>query len=142
MTPLVPIGNDLRSWTRGLPACLTPVREPKLHTILASYDINDPASTTLRYKVVLTLRSLNATILLHRRVLEKYLEVNSTPSYDAEEVELLHRLGRDSIDVLFSSSIELINIVKLLIEAGGSIRRLLNAWWFTLYYSEFPTETT
>ncbi|KIV92104.1 hypothetical protein PV10_06570 [Exophiala mesophila] len=135
VTPLVPIGNDLRSWARGLPASLMPVRESQMHNILTSYDLNDPGSSTLRYKVVLTLRSLNATILLHRRVLEKYLEVNSTPSYDAEEIDLLRRLGRDSIDVLFNSSIELINIVKLLIEAGGPIRRLLNAWWFTLYYT-------
>ena len=119
-----------------------PVRESQMHKILGSYNLNDPGSSTLRYKVVLTLRSLNATILLHRRVLEKYLEVNSTPSYDAEEIDLLRRLGRDSIDVLFNSSIELINIVKLLIEAGGPIRRLLNAWWFTLYYSKYLLPTT
>lgn len=138
ISPLLSIDNDLRIWNRSLPIQLKTIDSSKIQEwLVSSCHPNDPASRSRRFQVVLTLRSLNVTILLHRRVLEKHLEFSSSSSlHDAAEFDMLHRLGRDSIEVLFKCSTEIISIVTILTRSHGPAQRLLPAWWFTLYYSE------
>ncbi|KIX01347.1 uncharacterized protein Z518_09072 [Rhinocladiella mackenziei CBS 650.93] len=135
ISPLSRIDNELREWDRELPLELRTITSSELWDLLASYDPAGPTAKAKRFQVVLTLRYLNLTILLHRPVLVKYFELASSSTTDPSEMSLLNRLGRNSIDVCFRCSKEIIFIVSTLVQNAGPSRGLLNAWWFTLYYT-------
>jgi len=136
LAPLSSIDAELREWDRSLPLWLKTIKSKELPNLISTYDTLAPSGKSKRFQVVLTLRSLNITILLHRPVLVKYFEISSNPTSDMTETTLLSRLGRNSIDVCLRSSIEIISIVHRLVHNSGPARRLLNVWWYTLYYSK------
>jgi hypothetical protein len=137
ISPLSSIDHELREWERELPQALKTVTFTELSDLVASYDPAGPIAKAKRFQVVLTLRSLNITILLHRPVLVKYFELASSPTTTATEASLLSRLGRNSIDTCFRCSMQVISIVNQLVQNDGPAKYLLNVWWFTLYYSKF-----
>lgn len=136
ISPLSSIDGELRDWDRSLPLWLKTITSKELPDLISTYDPLAPSGKAKRFQVVLTLRSLNLTILLHRPVLVKYFELSSTPALDMRETTLLGRLGRNSINVCLKSSMEIISIVHRLVRNSGPARRLLNVWWYTLYYSK------
>jgi hypothetical protein len=136
ISPLSSIDGELRDWDRSLPLWLKTITSKELPDLVSTYDPLAASGKAKRFQVVLTLRSLNLTILLHRPVLVKYFEISSTPALDVRETTLLGRLGRNSIDVCLKSSMEIISIVHRLVHNSGPARRLLNVWWYTLYYSK------
>jgi hypothetical protein len=86
-----------------------------------------------RLSAVITLRYLNARILVHRTMISRFLACNngSTPS-DTEEWNFLKHFGRSSLEISTISAVEMINIIHALSEAG---HRMLTTWWFIIYYS-------
>lgn len=136
IAPLLAIDHDLRIWERELPEALQTITSGNLLDLVASYNPTGPLAKAQRFRIVLTLRYLNVTLLLHRPVLVKYFELASLPGA-AAEMALLSRLGRNSIDVCFRNAMEIISIVNTLAQNTGPAKYLLNVWWFTLYYSKF-----
>lgn len=141
ISPLSSIDNELREWDRALPWWLKTIRSTELLDLISTYDPATPSGGGKRFQVVLTLRSLNLTILLHRPVLVKYFELCNTSASEKTEQTLISRLGRNSIEVCFTSSVEIITIVNTLVNDPGHARRLLNVWWYALYYSTFFSST-
>ncbi|KAK5210789.1 hypothetical protein LTR41_003401 [Exophiala xenobiotica] len=134
IAPLGTIDHDLRIWERDLPQELQTITSSNLLDLVACYNPAGPLAKAQRFRIVLTLRYLNVTVLLHRPVLVKYFELASL-SGASVEMALLSRLGRNSIDVCFRSSMEIISIVNTLAKNTGPAKYLLNVWWFTLYYT-------
>ena len=136
ISPLSSIENEIREWERTLPQALKTVNASEFWSLVSTYDPQSPQAKANRCRVVLTLRALNLTILLHRPVLVKLLELASLPDADPSEVALLKSLGHTSITTCFRSSQTIITIVSTLVASAPPLRQLLNAWWFTLYYSK------
>src|ERR1700744_4652715 len=72
ISSLSTIDHELRIWERDLPQELQTITSTNLLNLVASYDSAGPLAKAQRFRVVLTLRYLNVTILLHRPVLVKY----------------------------------------------------------------------
>ncbi|OAL28391.1 hypothetical protein AYO22_02845 [Fonsecaea multimorphosa] len=134
ISPLSSLDNEIRDWDRSLLPEMRTTDSSQLPDLTKSQDPTDPACPLLRFRVILTMRSLNLTILLHRPVLLKYFELSNSSAIDMKELILLNRLGQHSIEVCFRSAQEIIAIVDGLVQDEVSSRHL-NAWWFTLYYT-------
>lgn len=81
---------------------------------------------------VITLRYLNARILLHRGVLARFLDHDGSK----EEWDFLKLFGRSSIEVSVIAASELIDIIHSVAECQ---HRMLTTWWFSIYYSKFSS---
>ncbi|KAK4502557.1 hypothetical protein PRZ48_005983 [Zasmidium cellare] len=90
-----------------------------------------------RQRTVLTLRHLNARILIHRPVLEGLLDAMSTESVDIDYLQVIRQAGANSVSFAVTCATKLIYIMHRLL--GGSNReqgsQQLGAWWFSLYYT-------
>lgn len=83
---------------------------------------------------VITLRYLNARMLLHRRLISYFLLAHdATKSDDVEDSRLLHNFCRGSLEVALSAAVDTIDLVFALSEGQ---HRMLTTWWFTIYYSK------
>lgn len=91
-----------------------------------------------RLSVIITLRYLNARILLHRPILSAFLRQRSRFRVDsaaqASEVDdpFFHDLGERSIKICEQSAMEIVEIVY----NTSNPPALLGAWWFSAYYSK------
>ena len=136
ISPLSALDNELHRWEAALPHDLKTLNSAAVKDSLYRHQPSGEGDMALRFRVVLTLRSLNLTIFLHRPALVKYFELSSLQMVmDETDRILLSRLGRTSIDVCLRSAQEIISIVSFLATSEARARNLLNAWWFTLYYS-------
>lgn len=100
------------------------------------------SSPERRFRVILTLRYHNVRILAHRRMLDLYLASleRGLGSYDAED-SMLRQVGQRSKSICFQSASDLIAIVGVLTRSKEPKRGLLGAWWFTLYYSQWASDS-
>lgn len=137
VSPISAIDDSLRDWVDAQCSDLRPVSSTDLLSMLSSFNPEDSLASANRSRVVLTLRYLNVRLLLHRPVLVKYFETSLSPTKDPAETTLLSHLGSHSIQICFRSSMEIITIVNTLVHSAKPAKRWLNAWWFTLYYSEY-----
>ncbi len=117
--------KELGEWLRRLPAPLK---------IGRSFEISIHDGDTAveqRLNTVLTLRYLNARLLLHRPIVVKLLAYLGGEQHVQTEVDYLVKIGPSSIHSLVKDSTELIMIINDAIQQN----RILGAWWFNLYYS-------
>lgn len=94
---------------------------------------------TERFAIVLSVRYHNLQILLHRPVLEKFLEGCARPSASrakSGERGKVQQLGSGSVETCVQSAITIISIVHTIVLSDGWRRDLLGAWNFSLFYSK------
>ena len=87
---------------------------------------------------VITLRYLSARVLLHRAIVARFLDhdIPKPGAGNAEEWVFLQNFGSSSLEICVQSATEIIVIIHSVTE---SQHRMLTTWWFSIYYSEFPT---
>lgn len=121
----------LMEWRRDLPPML------RLRPWDASFSESEQNLIFDRLSIIITLRYLNARVLLHRLVLGRFLEQINRPNADRGEDMFLHQFGQSSLQVCVDSASEIISIIHKV----GKRPYLLGAWWFSTYYSKFCTST-
>lgn len=93
-----------------------------------------------RFINVLSVRYHNLQILLHRPILEKFLEgcgsSTSARSKNGGERGKVQQLGISSVETCINSAIVVISIVHTIVLSSGWRRDLLGAWNYSLFYSE------
>lgn len=121
--------QQLLEWQRNLPSALPiiPLDEVTQWT-------NNSTNTVLRFRVILTLRYHNLRILTHRPVLVKFLDLLASRSSDYHQLSMLQQVGIDSLQTCVQSASTIVGIVSHIVHSSGSLRGLLGARWFTLYY--------
>ena len=134
MTQIVELEQELSDWQQSLP-----------HPLFLRNSSNLPGEEHAddqimeRFRLVLTLRYLNVQLLLHRPSLAASLGKRPT------EGGLSGRSQRsvNQMQVTFNRTCvgvaeEIIEIVHGILTRPAMGRRLIGAWWFTMYYSECP----
>lgn len=104
---------------------------------LEAIDVNN--KITERFFIVLSLRYHNLQILLHRPILEKFLEGcgrSASLRSSSSEKRKVQGLGIGSVETCVNSAIAIISIVHTIVTSDGWYRDLLGAWNFSLFYSE------
>lgn len=94
---------------------------------------------TERFAMVLSVRYHNLQILLHRPILERFLEGCARPSASrarSGERGKVQQLGSGSVETCVQSAVAIISIVHTIVLSDGWRRDLLGAWNFSLFYSE------
>lgn len=117
------------TWQRDLPASLSLI---ELEGI--GWDVDNHSIT--RFRVILTLRALNLRILTHRPLLSKYLECLSDSGSAAQHLATLRRLAGNSVRICVDSAVKIVKLIQAILNPLEPRRRLLGAWWFSLYYGK------
>ena len=92
---------------------------------------------TERFFIVLSVRYHNLQILLHRPILEKFLEAcGCSNSTKGKKGVLVEKLGVSSIETCVNSAMIVISIVRQVVLSDGWRRDLLGAWNYSLFYSK------
>jgi hypothetical protein len=94
---------------------------------------------TERFAIVLSVRYHNLQILLHRPILEKFLEGCGRPSASrakSGERGKVQQLGSGSVETCIQSAVAIISIIHTIVLSDGWRRDLLGAWNYSLFYSE------
>lgn len=119
--------------------------KPMFQEEVDNIDADEGSVIRNRFSVVLSVRYHNLRILLHRRFLERFLDVHGTS--DAGSVGgVLQQVGVSSVQNCVESAMSIISTVHTITsstargESGWSTstkwrRELLGAWNYTLYYS-------
>lgn len=136
ITKILSIGQSLEAWERSLPENLS------LVTLKDIQDAKQPdhgeAQFTLKFQLILTLRSLHLQILLHRPILVKLIDACSESSMNSSDHRLLQQIGSNSLQVCSESAMSIIDMMYEVLHSTTWHKSLLGAWWFSLYYSMFP----
>lgn len=123
---------DLIRWSETLGSHVTPLQLSEVNSIAqAPVDI-----TIRRLRTIMTLRFMNARILIHRPLLEGLLENMSSNQPDTEHIRLMRQAGTYSIKTALSCATRCISTVYTLVVGADSAEwsKQLGAWWFTVYY--------
>lgn len=98
---------------------------------------------TERFIIVLTVRYHNLQILLHRPMLEKFLDTSGCVSSSTGSVKagggdrgMVQHLGISSIETCVNSAMIVISMVYTVVLSEGWRRDLLGAWNYSLFYSK------
>lgn len=123
--------QHLVDWQHTLPPSLG---------LRSSQDIplEDP-SPNESFRVILTLRYHNLRILLHRTMLVRFLNTLGGDDIYREEAPLLQQVGINSLQICVESSLEIITLISNIVQFKHDQKRVLGAWWFSLYYSKQST---
>lgn len=96
--------------------------------------------TVERFNIVLSLRYHNVRILLHRPILEKFLDAyggyGTANNTIGAERNMLQQIGVSSIETCVDSAMIIISAVRTVVLADGWQRDLLGAWNYSLFYSK------
>jgi hypothetical protein len=94
-----------------------------------------------RFNLVLSLRFHNLRILLHRPILEKFLDAYRGASHGGFgdlDTSMMRQICISSIENCLDSARIIISIVHTVVMSKGWRRDLLGAWNYSLFYSEYP----
>lgn len=119
--------QDLDDWVARLPEALKPV----------PHDWMGGPSNAARLRTILSMRYFNLKCLLHRPIVMKLLD-NGGRDFDTrrEETESFNEmLVWQSVSSIVDSSTRIITLLSRL----GSQKASVGAYWFSLYYSQFPS---
>jgi hypothetical protein len=132
------VEEELDEWKSQL----APLQMRVVETCLNVEDleaVNVNNKITERFYIVLSLRYHNLQILLHRPILEKFLEgcgrgasLRGTNS----ERRKFQGLGIGSVETCVNSAVAIISIVHTIVTSEGWYRDLLGAWNYSLFYSK------
>ncbi|VUC26112.1 unnamed protein product [Clonostachys rosea] len=93
-----------------------------------------------RFIIVLSVRYHNLRILLHRPLLEKFLDecgrvaLSNTSKFSMDR-KMLQHMGISSIETCTTSAIVVISTIHTVIMSSGWRRDLLGAWNYSLFYT-------
>jgi hypothetical protein len=123
---ILPIERRLSVWKSTSPPNLqVKSKEDLLQTGESKIDSSLSAVITLRY--------LNARILLHRPILSRFLDQNMRePDYTAD-CGFLYQFAKGNLEACMVSACEMIDIIYSLYQGR---HHMLTNWWFTIYYSK------
>lgn len=128
--------QHLFTWEKALPDALRLINITGLRNAT-----QEPSSNTAhfswKFRTILTLRHLNLRVLLHRPILVKFIDACGGLQPDPQELKLLQQMGPNSLRVCADCAMEIIDIIYDIVYDPGWRRRLLGAWWYSLYYSMF-----
>lgn len=132
------VEEELDEWKSQLAPLQMCVVETRLNLEdLEAVDVNN--KITERFYIVLSLRYHNLQILLHRPILEKFLEgcgrCASSRGTNSERRKL-QALGIGSVETCVNSAVAIISIVHTIVTSEGWYRDLLGAWNYSLFYSK------
>jgi hypothetical protein len=119
--------DELDHWRASIPAPFQIIKSAQLVSSAAS-DRSLPFSLNL----VLTLRYLNARILLHRAIIESFLRRKG--NQEETEMTAVESFGKESLTISLSSSREMIELIS---EAQTQGLRILTTTWFMIYYGQY-----
>ena len=122
---ILPIERRLSAWKSTSPPNLQIKSREDFHTGDSEVDFSLNAVITLRY--------LNARILLHRPILSRFLDQNIREPDQTGEWGFLHQFAKGYVEVCMVSACEMIDIIYSLYETR---HHMLTSWWFAIYYSK------
>lgn len=135
ITLIFQLEQELGDWQSSLPSSLM-LRLPS--HLEAEQTTADPILE--RFRLILTLRSLNVKLLLHRPSLTKSLgsyviDANGSTTQETS----VNQVQRSFNCTCVQMAEDVINIVHAVLTKQKLGRQLIGAWWFTLYYSKFKS---
>jgi hypothetical protein len=127
--------QKLISWQSSLPSSIT---------LIQASDIppNGEGSILHKLRVVLTLRFHNTRILIHRPIIDRYLQLLSGLVMDEQEVATLQQLMSLSKGICLESARSIIDLIATILTPCSRQREYSGAWWFTLYYSLYLSNSS
>ena len=125
--------RKLDTWRQSLPEGLE-VRESS--TVLTSAVPGTDLHHAERLKVVLTLRYLNARILLRRPALTYALHLRVKGHIGLQISSSWESLQSNLLERCLHSAEEIVSILHLLATSGSQGKALLGAPWTTIYYGK------
>ena len=132
MTAIIEFEQELSEWQGSLPVQLRPCDADEL---LQLTDTEAQDTTIERFRVVLTLRYLNAQLLLHRptfiRSLSALNRQSKVPHRSSGSVNSMQANFDKTFVQVAQNMLDIIHVVMMRQDHG---RHLIGAWWFTLYY--------
>lgn len=126
--------GHLDVWRQSLPKGLE-AREAS--TVLTTTVPGTELHHAERLRVILTLRHLNARILLSRPALTYALHMRVNGSVNSQAGSSWQLLQSNLLQRCLQSAEEMISILHLLATSGTQGRALLGAPWTTVYYGKF-----
>lgn len=135
--------EQLDEWQASLSALQMSIyNNPIEHHVLEKMELQNKIME--RFTMVLSVRYHNLQILLHRPILEKFLDTcgcassTSNPNRSSgTERGMTQRLVISSIETCVSSAMVVISIVRTVVMSEGWRRDLLGAWNYSLFYSAY-----
>lgn len=122
----------LREWKRALPTTLSLLSS----TAMSEVNIQDPIAE--KYRFILTLRYMNAQLLLYRPVLVILLQERtataSSPTNSGLQQSLTDQLQENLMECCLQSAQSIITLIHDVLSRDDLGRKFLGAWWFTIYY--------
>lgn len=130
MSQIFQLEQELNEWLMTLPADFM-LRNP------GSFSDGEPVQDVLleRYRIILTLRYQSTKLLLHRPVFVKSLASSKKSSIQYSGRPVNDSRKRSNTAVIQAAE-DIIALVHEILSTQKSGRRLLGAWWFTLYYGK------
>ncbi|KAK5164916.1 uncharacterized protein LTR77_009580 [Saxophila tyrrhenica] len=125
---IIGMDQEMDNWRSALTSELAVVWS---HDLPASGSYHD--RTLGRFRVMLTLRFHNLSILVHRPLLCKALDQLSKSTGDAV-ISMVSEMTNRSISICLRSAEETIDIVHGVVIDPDRSWPMLGAWWFTVYY--------
>ncbi|KAK7510071.1 fungal-specific transcription factor domain-containing protein [Phyllosticta citriasiana] len=138
VTRIYGLEKQLHEWKASLPPGLS------LRTSAETPSPNDAETVLNRARTILALRFLNLRILVNRPIVVDLLDAVGRPEDSTQpQHSLVRQVGTNNLATCISSAIEIIAIVSNTVRlsssnnnvSSGQHKRLLGAWWFTLYYT-------
>ncbi|KAI5200553.1 hypothetical protein E4T39_05706 [Aureobasidium subglaciale] len=127
---LFSLEQDLSQWSLNLHEEVSLIQSEDIAKLSESLN---PSS--IRFRVVLTLRYLNVELLLHRHFVVRSLGSQSADAQVRQSSRSLEHLSAGAIQSSVRAAQESISIVQKILARGPVGRRMLGAWWFTLFYA-------
>lgn len=133
--------EQLNEWQSSL----RPLEMSVYNTPLSPHDLesmDEDNKLMERFIIVLSVRYHNLRILLHRPLLEKFLDdcgrVSASNNYKSSaDRSMVRQLGISSIETCITSATIVISVVRTVVMSSGWRRDLLGAWNYSLFYSKF-----
>lgn len=139
ISSVLKLEEELDDWRAQLSTSQTRVYDlPMTPEDLAKVELENKC--TERFVNVLSVRYHNLHILLHRPILEKFLETcgSSTRKRSGGGRGRVQQLGIGDVETCVHSAVVIISIVHTIVLSDGWRRDLLGAWNYSLFYSKFP----
>lgn len=122
--------QDLADWQSSLPAPLLLLRSA------ATLPDEPPADPVLeRFRLVLSLRHLSVRLLLYRPMLTASLSRSADASSSSSVGQMQVNFNAACVRV----AEDIVDLIHAVLTRPGLGRRLIGAWWFTLYYCKCPS---
>ncbi|KAH7039583.1 fungal-specific transcription factor domain-containing protein [Microdochium trichocladiopsis] len=129
LTRVFRLDRALGQWELDLPPGLSLLQPGDLTQL-------DPSDTVhLRFRTILTLRKLNLETLIHRPALVQTVDtLRRSPGSNIGAPKSLQSMRQSSINSCVTAAESIISIIHQTTTGDGPRKRLLGAWWFSLYY--------